>query len=126
MTDNPLMKEDTALTRCIKAAFEEGEGLDAARLDALTRAAEQAVRRRRVLRLFGRWGSAALVAASIAAALCFHALAPAPAPAREADGLSAAIGLLCELDGISAGERATMSTSELLLAWQEAPCADLL
>ena len=124
MTEETASNENPALQERIRAAFEEGAGIDAAGLAALADAAGQATRRRRIRRLVCRWGAAALLAASVAAAFCFRALTTTPACGT--NGLDAAICLLCEIDGLSTGEMAGLSAGEMLLAWQDAPCMDIL
>lgn len=126
MTENPIRNEDPVLNARIRAAFEEDAGLGAARLRELAAAAEREVRRRHVARRVRRWGAAALLAASLVAVFCFRALTSAPASTCATDRLDAAIGLLCELDGIALDEQTKHSAGELLLAWQDAPCAELL
>lgn len=121
------MNEDMSLENVVKAALEADTAMGARRMQALMAAAGREARHRRVRRLFGRWGASALVAASLAAV--FGVVTPyvgKEAPARPAGDLSEAIGLLCELDGVSAESVAAASPGEMLLAWQEAPCADLL
>ena len=122
------MTEDRGFESFLKAALEEGIGTDAGKVRSLERLAELAARKRRAgtRRGWPPWGAVSLLAASLAVAVAFRALL---APQDGFSGASAfedTIGLLCELDGIAKEDLAATSDGELLLAWQEAPCADLL
>ena len=118
------MKDENEFEVFVRSALEEGAEVDAARLRALERlAALTAASRRR--RAPWRWGVPLVAAASLALAVAF-AVVFTGGSLRGGNAVSDAIGLLCELDGIPSGEIAADSAGELLLAWQEAPCADLL
>ena len=106
----------------VKGAMESGLSLDGERVRELERLAEAVARRRRTWRKSLLWGIPALLAASLAAAVAFHAMMMPSAGSSIGD----AIGLLCEMDGIEAEDAQEVSDWALLLAWQEAPCADLL
>ena len=122
------MTEDRGFESFLKAALEEGIGTDAGKVRSLERLAELAARKRRAgtRRGWTLWGAASLLAATLVVAVTFRVLL---APQGGPFGVSAfedTIGLLCELDGIAAEDLGALSDGELLLAWQEAPCADLL
>lgn len=122
------MTEDREFESLVKAALEDGIGTDAGEVRSLERLAERTAQERKAgtRRGWPLWGAASLLAASLAVAVAFRALL---APQDGSSGASAfedAIGLLCELDGIAKEDLAAASDGELLLAWQEAPCADLL
>lgn len=118
--------EDTNLVTAVKEALEEGipETPDGLR-DLLAAAAVEA-KRRRMRRLFSRWGRPALLAASLSVSLAFFAVFSGGFKGGPQDGMTDAIGLLCELDGVEGEGLSAESPGALLLAWQEAPCADLL
>ena len=122
------MTEDRGFESLVKAALEDGIGTDAGKVRSLERLARLAAQERKAgtRRGWPFWGAVSLLAASLALAVAFRALL---APADGSSGASAfedTIGLLCELDGIAKEDLAATSDGELLLAWQEAPCAGLL
>ena len=122
------MTEDRGFESLVKAALEDGIGTDAGEVRSLERLAELAAQERKAgtRRGWPPWGAVSLLAASLALAVAFRVLL---APQDGSSGASAfedTIGLLCELDGIAKEDLAATSDGELLLAWQEAPCADLL
>ena len=120
------MNEDLELESAVRTALEENAGLGEAGLRAVLEAAERETKRRRVGRLLWRWAAPALLAASCAVALALGALVWGERPGAAADGVVDAICLLCELDEIPFVDSTDVSPGEMLLAWQEAPCADLL
>ena len=122
------MTEDREFESFVKAALEDGVETDAEKIRALEHLAELSAPRRETgpRRGLPLWSAASLLAASLAVAVAFRVLL---APQGRSSGASAfedTIGLLCELDGIAKEDLAAASDGELLLAWQEAPCADLL
>ena len=121
------MSEDREFGAFVKAALEEGFVLGDGKARALERLAERAVRdRRRGVRSFGaRWGAVPLLAAGLALAVVFRVLV-SPPPVSESSAVVDAIELLCELEGLANPAVGAKSDGEQLLAWQEAPCADLL
>lgn len=120
------MNEDLELESAVRTALEENAGLGEAGLRAVLEAAERETKRRRVGRLLWRWAAPALLAASCAVALALGSLVWGERPGAAADGVADAICLLCELDEIPFVDSTDVSPGEMLLAWQEAPCADLL
>ena len=119
------MKEDHEIESLVRASLEENLGLSPDRLRALLATAGREAKRRQARRQLLHWGVPALLAASVAVALGLQ-LVFSGRTARRADGMVETIGLLCELDGLSPESFAATTPGELLLAWQEAPCADLL
>ena len=86
------------------------------------RLAEAVARRRRTRSRSLLWGVSTLLAASLAVTVAFCVmLTPSAGPS-----IGNAIGLLCEMDGLEADDVREVSDGDLLLAWQEAPCVDLL
>ena len=121
------MSEDRELESAVRAAMEENLSWPEGRMEAVLVAAEREARRRRVRLLLRRWGAPALLAASCAVVLALEALVWGDKPgAAVGDGVADAIGLLCELDEVSFVDCEDATPGEILLAWQEAPCADLL
>ena len=122
------MTEDRGVESLVKAALEDGVETDAEKVRVLEHLAKLAAQERKAgpLRGWPLWGAAALLAASLAGTVAFRALL-APQDGRSgASAFEDTIGLLCELDGIAKEDLAAASDGELLLAWQEAPCADCL
>ena len=122
------MTEDREFESFVKAALEDGVETDAEKVRALERLAELSAPRREAgpRRGLPLWSAASLLAASLAVAVAFRVLlAPQDGPPGSST-FEDTIGLLCELDGIAKEDLAATSDGELLLAWQEAPCVDLL
>ena len=122
------MTEDRGFESLLKAALEDGIKTDDEKVRVLERLAELSAPRRETGPRRGAplWGATSLLAASLAVAVAFRVLL-APQDGRSgADVFEDTIGLLCELDGIAKEDLAAASDGELLLAWQEAPCADFL
>lgn len=99
------MIEDESLNRCVKAALESGEPFHI-RLPLAERP-----------RRSWRWSVPALAAASVALAVVVWVTVP-PRP----DPMADAIALLSEADGVEVVPGERVSSAELLLAWQDAPC----
>jgi len=118
------MNEDMKLEGTVRDAFEEGVSLTATLRRKILEEAAAEVRRRRMCRLFGRWSAPSLLAASIGVSLAFLAVFWGSASGSRNE-MAEAIGLLCEIDGMEGDELSANSPGDLLLAWQEAPCADL-
>ena len=120
------VSEDMGLASCVRAAFDEGVAPDAVRLGELKRLAARMAQARRVRRRLFAWG-APLLAASLAAAVAFWTVVFGGGERPQAvPDMTATIGLLCELDGVDSVDFSVASAGEILLAWQEEPCADLL
>ena len=116
------VNEDNGFESLVKGAMESGLALDGERVRELERLAEAVARRRRARRKFLSWGVSTLLAASLSVTVAFRVMMTPPAESP----IGEAIGLLCEIDGIEADDVQEVSDGELLLAWQEAPCRDLL
>ena len=116
------VNEDNGFESFVKGAMESGLALDGERVRELERLAEAAAQRRKGWRKSLSWGVPTLLAASLAATVAFRAMMTPPAESP----IGEAIGLLCEIDGIEADDVQEVSDGDLLLAWQEAPCMDLL
>ena len=122
------MTEDHEFVSLVKSALEDGIGTEAVEVRSLERLAERTAQERKAgtRRGWPLWGMVSLLAASLVVAVAFRALlAPQDGPSG-ASAFEDTIELLCELDGISKEDLAATSDGELLLAWQEVPCADLL
>ena len=118
------MKDDEELVNQVKGALEADAVVNARTLQALEKAAADAAAARRMRRRAGWGGASVLAAASLTVALFFGKVFHG----NSADGLGEvrdAIGLLCAVDGLDE-EVTTFPPGEMLLAWQDAPCADLL
>ena len=122
------MTEDREFESLVKAALEDGIGTDAGEVRSLERLAELAAQERKAgtRRGWPLWGTVSLLAASLVVAVAFRVLLVSQGRSSGASAFEDTIGLLCELDGIAKEDLAAASDGELLLAWQEAPCADLL
>lgn len=116
------VNEDGGFESFLKEAMESGLALDGERVRELERLAEAVARSRRTRSRSLLWGVSTLLAASLAVTVAFCVmLTPSAGPS-----IGNAIGLLCEMDGIEADDVREVSDGDLLLAWQEAPCVDLL
>lgn len=107
----------------VKNALEAGATVDAKRLDVIAEiAAHEAVKRRKH-RFLMRFGSVSLAAAVLIFALVLNVTISNRGNTAD---VSDVIGLLCETDGIAEDEIGEASAGEILLAWQDAPCVNLL
>lgn len=118
------MTEDRKIENLVREALEADVAVSVKTLQALETAAAHAVAARRIRR--PTWlRSGLLVAASLTVALFFgkfliHGTA--------SDGMAEvrdAVGLLCAVDGLDE-DWTSFPPGEMLLAWQDAPCADWL
>lgn len=116
------VNEDNGFESFVKGAMESGLALDGERVRELERLAEAVAQRRRTWRKSLLWGVPTLLAASLVVTVAFRGMMMPSAGSSIGD----AIGLLCEMDGIEADDVQEVSDGDLLLAWQEAPCVDLL
>ena len=119
------MKDDEELVNQVKAALEADVAVSARTLQALEKAAAHGAVARRMRRRAGWGGASALAAASLTAALFFGNVFRGDSAADGLGEVRDAIGLLCAVDGLDE-EVTTFPPGEMLLAWQDAPCADLL
>ena len=107
----------------VKAAFEDDVRIDGGNVRSLERIAALAVEERARMRLpWRRFLVASMLAASLALAVVFHIIV-SPKASADVSGVGSTIDLLCALDGISCESLNATSEEELLLAWQEVPCA---
>ena len=117
------MNEDEEIKGLVKAAMEADAAVGADTLRAIEAYAAQEANARRRRRRLWLGGASSLAAASVAVVLFFGNVAYRPA-----DGMADvrnAIGLLCAADGIDE-DLTAFPAGEMLLAWQDAPCADAL
>ena len=121
------MTEDVELESFVKAALEDGAGVGREALSALTSAAEREAEARRARRSFFRFGAPVLLAASLTVALAIRVTVFGLRDGEFGSSeVKDAIGLLSALDGVETEIPDDATDGERLLAWQEAPCADLL
>ena len=121
------MKEKNTLQSLVRSSLEDGAAVSPRCLRTIEEEARQAVRVRTRRPLFLRWGAPLLAAASLTVALAFRSvLSPLGGSDSDRPDLADAIDLLCELDGISSDNLNASTTEELLIAWLDAPCAELL
>ena len=117
--------EDSEIERAVKSALEDGVGVNPEEMRRIIAFAEREAKVRRGRRWLWRGVSSALIAAVVSLAAVF----PAWLSARSGRGdetVKGAIELLCEMDGFADSDTGGFTAAELLLAWQEAPCRDLL
>ena len=119
------MKKDAIIEDLAKHALEDGiGGVKAETLQAImAQASRKIVIRKRCQRI--SWGISILAAASLTLLFFFGDVFSAKPPA---DGLSEvrdALNLLCAVDEINSN-LTKLPPEEMLLAWQDAPCATLL
>lgn len=120
------MIDDSALNAFLKQSLEGDESLSAARLRTLESLAAKTAAQRRWRQRILAWGGPAL-AASLLVCFAFAHFMGAPQTSRPHGGVVEVIQLLAAVDGMTTGEAMTeTSPADALLAWQEAPCADLL
>ena len=118
------MREDLQIEELVKGAMEADVAVSEKTLRALEKAAAREVASRRNLR--STWlKEGLLVAASLTVVLffgnVFHQGSASDGMAEVRD----AVGLLCAVDGLDE-DLTSFPPGEMLLAWQDAPCADLL
>ena len=116
------VNDDNGFESLVRGAMEAGLSFGGGRVGELERLAAAEAQRRKSRRKFLSWGVPTLLAASLAATVAFRVMLTPSA----GSSVGEAIGLLCEIDGIEADDVQEVSDGDLLLAWQEAPCADLL
>lgn len=117
--------EDPEIERVVRSALEDGADVNPEEMRRIVAFAEREARIRRTRRWLWRGGASALLAATLALAAAFPAWWPVRS-GRGGDAVKDAIELLCEMDGFANPDTGDFTTAELLLAWQEAPCRDLL
>ena len=117
--------EDIEIERAVKSALEDGVGVDPEEMRRIIAFAEREATVRRGRRWLWRGAVPTLLAAAVALAVVFPAWLSARS-GREENAVKGAIELLCEMDGFAESDTGSFTTAELLLAWQEAPCRDLL
>ena len=117
--------EDVEIERAVKSALEDGVGVSPEVMRRIVAFAECEAKVRRGRRWLWRGAVPTLLAAAVALAVVFPAWLSAWS-GREENAVKGAIELLCEMDGLADSDTGDFTTAELLLAWQEAPCRDLL
>lgn len=117
------MIEDGSFNSVVKAAFEDDVKIDDGKVRSLERIAALAVEERKDSRLlWRRFWSVSLLAASLALVVMFRTIVSQNA-SPDVSVVGNTIDILCMLDGISCESLNATSDEELLLAWQEIPCA---
>lgn len=117
--------EDVEIERAVKSALEDGAGVNPEEMRRIIALAEREAKVRRERRWLWQGAVPALLAATAALAVVFPAWLSARS-GRGEETVKGAIELLCEMDGLAESGTGGLTTAELLLAWQEAPCRDLL
>ena len=117
--------EDVEIERAVKSALEDGVGVSPEVMRRIVAFAECEAKVRRGRRWLLRGAVPTLLAATVALAVAFPAWLSVQS-GRGEDAVKGAIELLCEMDGVADSDTEGFTTAELLLAWQEAPCRDLL
>lgn len=117
------MNEDEVVNNLVKSGLEEGVALRPEVLRSLEQFAEREARARRWN--WRLWPAGFLVAASLALVVLFRGILPASRPVDDLSEIRNAVGLLCAVDGIEEN-LSSFPADEMLLAWQDAPCAGLL
>lgn len=118
------MIDDVVLEGSVRRALEEPPCLGSVRLPELQAFAGQVARSRRRKRW--AWQAAGLVAASWAIAVIMSRTL-LTTESVEVPVVDGTIAVLCAMDGLDSSDLAgAASSGELLQAWQDAPCGDLL
>ena len=117
--------EDMEIECAVKSALEDGVGVNPEELRRIVAFAEREAKVRVARRRFWRGALPALLAATVALVVVFQSWLSVRS-GRGEDAVKGAIELLCEIDGFADSSAGDFTTAELLLAWQEAPCRDLL
>lgn len=117
--------EELEIERAVKSALEDGVGVNPEELRRIVAFAEREAKVRMARRRFWRGAAAALLAAGVSLAIVFQSWLSARS-GRSEETVKGAIELLCEMDGFADSDTGDFSAAELLLAWQEAPCQDVL
>ena len=117
--------EDLEIERAVKSALEDSGGVNTEELHRIVAFAEREAKVRRERRWLWRGAIPALLAATVALVVAFRSWLPVRS-GRSEDAVKGAIELLCEMDGFADADTEGFTTAELLLAWQEAPCLDVL
>lgn len=124
------MNEDEIVNNQVKRALEEGFSIHPDVLRSIESVAAREVRAKR----WRRWRlpEALLVAASLTVILMWRVVSVsndqnylAPSLPDDLSEVRDAVNLMCAVDGIDE-DIASFPADEMLLAWQDAPCADLL
>lgn len=123
------MNEDEKLNAFVKAALEEGVAVSPKRLAALEACAAKVVGergKRGVSRLLP--AMAWLVAAAFVVVLAFPVIMmnPKPSAVVSDEPVTSVIALFLEAEGAELDDIALASPAEALMAWQEAPCEEVL
>ena len=117
--------EDLEIERAVKSALEDSGGVNTEDLHRIVAFAEREAKVRVTRRRLWRGAAPALLAATVALVVAFQSWLSVRS-GRGEDAVKGAIELLCEMDGFADSDTVDFTTAELLLAWQEAPCRDLL
>ena len=117
--------EDLEIERAVKSALEDGVGVNPEELRRIVAFAEREAKVRVTRRRLWRGAVPALIAAVVSLVVVFPAWLSARS-GRGEETVKGAIELLCEMDGFADSDTGNFTAAELLLAWQEAPCRDLL
>ena len=117
--------EDMEIERAVKSALEDGVGVNTEELCRIVAFAEREAKMRRAKRRLWRGTAPVLLAATVALVVAFQSWLSVRS-GRDEDAVKGAIELLCEMDVFADSDTEGFTTAELLLAWQEAPCLDVL
>ena len=117
--------EDVEIERVVKSALEDGVGDSPEVMRRIVAFAECEAKVRRGGRWLWRGAVPTLLAAAVALAVVFQSWLSARS-GRGEEAVKGAIELLCEMDGFANSNTDGFTAADLLLAWQEAPCRDLL
>ena len=117
--------ENSEIERAVRSALEDGIGVSPEELHRIVAFAEREAKVRVTRRRLWRGAAPALLAATVALVVAFQSWLSVRSGLGD-DAVKGAIELLCEMDGFANSNTDGFTAADLLLAWQEAPCRDLL
>lgn len=119
--NNPRKLEDL-----IRGAFEHPDQPSCRKLATLCAAAERAAAERRRRRQVRRISLSLAALLALLAIPCLSLFQKAKDSSANRPSIQSAIQLLCEIDEVDDASLQAKSETDLLVAWQELPCRDLL